>query len=249
VTVRASLVGVVALAALTLVAAAGRAAPLAGPSVYLTAVSPAAAGEPVGFTATTGENLVARGGHYAIDLRGIDLTRKPAPTYGNPSYVAKRCNGYPCMWKVVANKATTYEFTAFLLDTTTNKYVAQSPPVQAVWLPASLPRDFELLLNGKSFPTTPITSGADDYLPIKAGKLRVEARWTNDPRASGYRIVISTTEPQARDFAVCSRGTSCVVGRRVPIDVDEEMSWAVKLVTVKGNEVVTGIRVCLRGNS
>jgi hypothetical protein len=79
------------------------------------------------------------------------------------------------------------------------------------------------------------------------GKLDVEAQWTKDARQSGYSVVVSTTEPDARDDAIGSTGTSCVVRKRVAIAPNEEMSWTVKVVTTKGKRLVMGVRVCLAG--
>jgi hypothetical protein len=95
----------------------------------------------------------------------------------------------------------------------------------------------------------PLDNGEDTYLPIRSGKLDVEARWTKDARRSGYSVVVSTTEPVTRDYAICSTGTSCVVRKRVAILPNQEMSWTVKVVTTKGKRLVMGVRVCLAGGS
>jgi hypothetical protein len=105
------------------------------------------------------------------------------------------------------------------------------------------------LFNGKRLPITPLMGGTDNYVNIRTGRLRVEARWTTNARGTGYRVQISTTEPQARDYASCSTGTSCLVGIRVPIVVGQEMSWSVKILKTRTNKVVAGFKVCLVGHA
>ena len=68
-----------------------------------------------------------------------------------------------------------------------------------------------------------------------------------DARRSSYTVVVSATEPAARDYAICSSGTSCVVRMRVVIAPNEEMSGTVKVVTMEGKRLVMGVRVCFAG--
>jgi hypothetical protein len=111
------------------------------------------------------------------------------------------------------------------------------------------PHDLKLLINGKRLAITPLKATTDNYVPIRAGRLRVEARWTTNARGTGYRVQISTTEPQARDYASCSTGTSCLVGIRVPILVGQEMSWSVKILKTRTNGLAAGFKVCLVGRA
>jgi hypothetical protein len=111
------------------------------------------------------------------------------------------------------------------------------------------PHDLKLLVNGKRLPITPLMGGTDKYTEIPAGRLRVEARWTTNARGTGYRVQISTTEPQARDYASCSTGTSCLVAIRVPILVGQEMSWSVKILKTRTNKLVAGFKVCVYGRA
>jgi hypothetical protein len=113
---------------------------------------------------------------------------------------------------------------------------------------AAQPHALMLLINGKQLPIT-LFNGSDHYTPIAAGKLRVEARWQTDLRGTGYRVVISTTEPEEQTYRTCTAGTSCLVSQRVPIVRKEEMSWTVKVIKVQAHHITVlgGFMVCLVG--
>jgi hypothetical protein len=206
-------------------------------------------GKALHFTASTDAKLSADGGRFAIELRGIDLGPAERATYDAPDYRdADVCVGNPCEWTVVPEEAATYEFRAFLLNLDTRKSTAQSPPVRAVWKAPPRPHDLQILINGKNKPLEPL-NGADKYLETPAGKLQVEARWTTPAQGTGYYVVVSTAEPEKRDHAKCSTGTSCVVPKKVALLADQEMSWHVKVLTAKGDKVATAFRVCLVGRA
>ena len=95
----------------------------------------------------------------------------------------------------------------------------------------------------------PLVGGGDNYHDFATGAMRVEARWTGDVRPAGYYVVISMLEPKERDYVTCSVGTSCVVPAKVPLLVNEEMSWSVRMLTKNGNKLVSGFRVCLTGRA
>ena len=111
---------------------------------------------------------------------------------------------------------------------------------------AAKPHALKLLINGKQLPITPF-AGPDRYNPIKASKLRVEARWQGSLTNTGYKVVITTTEPHTRTWRTCSTGTSCLVGKQVPILNGEEMSWTVRIMKVKPHltQILAGFMVCL----
>jgi hypothetical protein len=111
---------------------------------------------------------------------------------------------------------------------------------------ATKPHALKLLINGKQLPITPF-AGPDRYNPIKASKLRVEARWKGSLNHTGYKVVITTTEPHARTWRTCSTGTSCLVGTRVPIQNGEEMSWTVRIMKIQPHlkQILAGFMVCL----
>jgi hypothetical protein len=109
------------------------------------------------------------------------------------------------------------------------------------------PHALILLINGKRLPITPLTGGTDKYAEITEGPLRVQAKWTTDARNTGYYILVSTTEPQARDYLRCLAGTSCVVPQKVSVLRNQEMSWSVKILTTRGNKLVSGFKVCVEG--
>jgi len=103
-----------------------------------------------------------------------------------------------------------------------------------------------LLINGKKLPITPF-SGPDRYNPITSGKLRVKARWQTDLQGTGYKVVISTTEPAARTYRTCSVGTPCLVPKLVSIARGQEMSWTVRImkITARQRLILSGFMVCL----
>jgi hypothetical protein len=112
------------------------------------------------------------------------------------------------------------------------------------------PHGLTLLINGKKLPITPF-SGPDRYTPIKASTLRVKALWQGSLAGTGYKVVISTTEPGVRTYRTCSTGTTCVVPRLVAIHNHEEMSWVVKIMKVRGHitQILSGFMVCLVRNT
>jgi len=207
----------------------------------------AIAGYALSYTASTGATLAGAGGHFLLQLRGIALTHVPRATYARPDYLGRRCSAEPCRWSVVRGPAS-YEFRAFLVDLRRGKSASRSAPVRSVWARPAQPHALKLLFNGQNLPTTPLDGSADNYDDLTAGSLRVEARWTGDARGSGYYVLISTTEPVARDYVRCSTGTSCLVPGKVQLLANQEMSWSVKLLTVRGNKVVAGFKVCLAGH-
>jgi hypothetical protein len=127
----------------------------------------------------------------------------------------------------------------------------------SVWLAApagsatvsTQPHSLRLLINGKQLPITPF-SGPDRYNPVKSSKLRVEATWKSSLTGSGYRVVITTTEPTVRTWRTCTTGTSCLVPQQVPMLKGEEMSWTVRVMKVKPHfvKIIGGFMVCLARN-
>jgi hypothetical protein len=115
---------------------------------------------------------------------------------------------------------------------------------------AATPTALKLLINGKQLPITPF-SGPDKYNRITASKLHVQATWKTSLTGTGYRIVITTTEPTVRTWRTCTTGTSCVVPQTVPMLKGEEMSWTVRLMKVKPHQItiLAGFMVCLARNS
>ena len=107
-----------------------------------------------------------------------------------------------------------------------------------------------LLVNGRQWPIT-LFNGEDRYTAIRPGRLRVEARWKTKLQGTGYRVVISTTEPIARTYRTCTTGTSCLVAQTVPILNKQEMSWTVKVVKVQPHHITVlgGFMVCLVGRA
>jgi hypothetical protein len=212
------------------------------PSVELKGGTQATGGKALVFTASTDEKLAIAGGKYQLELRGVDLKRHDRPDYRDKHV----CAGPPCEWTVVPDTASTYEFRAFLVDFQSGKSAGQSQPVQLVWAAPPAPRGLKLLINGKRLPTTPLEGGTDDYLKIPAGKVQVEAKWTTEARGTGYYVLISAGN---RDYARCSTGTSCRVPAKAPLLDGQEVSWVAKILTTRGDKLVTGFKVCLEGSA
>jgi hypothetical protein len=76
--------------------------------------------------------------------------------------------------------------------------------------------------------------------------MQAEARWATDARGTGYYVTVSIGD---RLYARCSTGTSCPVVKKVPLPVDQEVSWTVKMLTTRGDKVVGGFKVCLAGRA
>jgi hypothetical protein len=104
----------------------------------------------------------------------------------------------------------------------------------------------KLLINGKRLPITPF-AGPDLYNPITASKVRTVAKWQGSLTGTGYKVVISTTEPTVHTWRTCSTGTSCVVKKALPIANGQEMSWTVRMMLVKPHlhKIIAGFMVCL----
>src|SRR5262249_34728773 len=152
-----------------------------------------------------------KGGVYAVELRGINADSGGA-SFDDAEYVAKtRCVASPCEWTVVPAKASTYEFKAFLIDLRNNKPEGESHGVKLDWAAPPRPEEIELLVNGRTPPSTPLEG--DDYSDFPHGPMQVLAKWTTDARDTGYYVKISAGD---RVYAQCSTGTSCPVPEKVP---------------------------------
>jgi hypothetical protein len=211
-----------------------------GPSVTLT--GPTHAAGQVDFHAVTATPL----GQYAayVELRGIDLTKKPRSSYDHPDFVRTGCLAAPCTFSVGRPASSRYEFVAFLIDSSTRRTLAQSAPVQTTW--ASNPvNGISFLINGKKWPLQEVYLAEDDYLPIAPGKLKVEARWAA-ALPKGYSVTIATSEPVVKQYAACKAGIACRPAGAVPIAPQQEMSWQVTVLD-KSGAPVEGYQVCLVG--
>jgi hypothetical protein len=217
-----------------------------GTEVILAGGPEATGGKALSFVASTEAPLRGAGGVHALELRGVDADGDASfdePDFRDP----KRCTLPPCQWDVLPDKAATYEFRAFLVDVTDgDKTDGESAAVEAVWTAPPRPQEIELLINGKRQKITPLTGG-DDYVGTPVGKLKAVARWATDARGTGYYVVLATTQPKKQTHATCRTGTTCSAPQAMPIGVDEEMTWEVRVVTVKGDRVVDGAKVCLVG--
>ena len=202
-------------------------------------------GKALVLTASTDEKLVQQGSNLVLALKGID-TEKPGASYEQPDYTAQaQCTASPCEWTVVPDKASTYEFKAYVVDAESQEESGSSDPVAAEWTAPARPEDFTFLINGKSYPLTPVAEGIDEYLPVPTGAMQVKATWNGDAAGTGYSIVL-TNGRQVNE--TCSTGTSCAVPQDVPIDSEQEMNWHLQVVTAQGGKPVEAFQVCLIGS-
>jgi hypothetical protein len=118
-----------------------------------------------------------------------------------------------------------------------------APPLAAA---PKRPYAIKLLVNGKPYKLVPL-SGSDVYIPIRPGRLRVEARWTGDLAGTGYYVRIGASESLEGVLGRCFSGTSCVVTKPVPLGAGQELSLTAKILVLKNAKVVEGGRVCLEG--
>lgn len=111
------------------------------------------------------------------------------------------------------------------------------------------PHSVKLLINGKQLPSTRVGK-QDHYVPIKATKLRVVARWKGSLTGSGYKIRIYTTFPVTRTWRLCTTGTSCAVRQQPKILKGQQYSWFVYVIKGKQPRVtiVNSFEVCVIGN-
>ena len=75
--------------------------------------------------------------------------------------------------------------------------------------------------------------------------MQVEAVWIGDASGTGYEVAITNSRPPVDEK--CSTGTSCRVPQKVPILDTQEMTFMVKVLTTRGQKLVTGFKVCLKG--
>jgi hypothetical protein len=109
------------------------------------------------------------------------------------------------------------------------------------------PHALKMLINGKRWPLEALTT--DKYRPIKAGTLRVEARWLTNARGTGYHVAILLGDTLSRTLVRCKSGTSCVVPGGVKLPVGQEMTLQVKILKTSSNRVVTGYKACLAAHA
>jgi hypothetical protein len=213
-------------------------------AVQLEVTTKPAGGKALVFTASTNKKLASqKGGLYALELRGID-TDSAGASFDHPGYIdPNRCiGGSTCQWTVVPAKAARYEFKVFLLDYVHDNTAGESNAVKLRWAAPPRPAAIKLFVNGKTPPS--VSLAADHYSDFPAGPMQVEAKWTTDARDTGYYVRISV---DGRVYARCSTGTACPVSQRLPLNVGNEVSWMLELVTTRGNKVVGGFKVCLEG--
>ena len=80
---------------------------------------------------------------------------------------------------------------------------------------------------------------------VLKGPLRVGVRWTGNLSGSGYYVVVA--DLGSTDRRRCVAGTSCYVDASKGLSRNQEMGWAIKIVLVRGNLVVSNKTICLLG--
>jgi hypothetical protein len=204
-------------------------------------------GKALVLTASTDEQLVQQGGDLVLELRGIDTSRTPRATYDKPDYAPPgQCTSSPCEWTLAPDEDATWEFKAFLVNLQTRATGGESDPLQADWTATPRPKDFTLVVDGKSYAAEEVVGATDTYLPVPPGTLDVEARWTGDAGSTGYAVVLTNgREVEER----CATGTSCAAPGEVPLQEEQELDWRLHVYTAQGNKLVESFQVCLVGKA
>jgi hypothetical protein len=107
------------------------------------------------------------------------------------------------------------------------------------------PANFKVIINGKQLTPSQLAASADTYFPVRPGRVTVGVRWTNDIRNSGYYVLVS--DMGSTDRRRCTVGTSCVLTATKPLVKTAETGYAIRIVQVKGNRVLSNKTVCVMG--
>jgi hypothetical protein len=102
-----------------------------------------------------------------------------------------------------------------------------------------------VIINGTQLTQSRLMASADTYFPVKAGRVTIGVRWTNDIRNSGYYVPVS--DMGSTDRRRCTIGTSCFLSSSKPLVKSAETGYAIRIVQVKGNRVVSNKTVCVMG--
>jgi len=121
--------------------------------------------------------------------------------------------------------------------------VAAGPSPGATGATATIPANFQVIVNGKFIPTSKMAPISDEYIPFAPGRLKVGVRWTNDLRGSGYYVIVA--DIGSADRRRCLTGTSCYVVASRRLAPQQEMGWSIKILRTKGNRVLSDKTVCI----
>ena len=110
---------------------------------------------------------------------------------------------------------------------------------------AAKPANFKVIINGKRLTPSQLAASADTYFPVRAGRVTVGVTWTNNIRNSGYYVLVS--DMGSTDRRRCTTGTSCVLTSVKPLGKSAKTGYAIRIVQVKGNKVVSNKTVCVMG--
>lgn len=123
--------------------------------------------------------------------------------------------------------------------------IASATAVGAPKAATARPANFRVTINGKRLTPTQLAASADAYLPVKAGRVTVGVTWTHNIRKSGYYVLVS--DMGSTDRRRCTIGTSCVLTSSKPLVKSAETGYAIRIVQIKGNKVVSNKTVCVMG--
>ena len=110
---------------------------------------------------------------------------------------------------------------------------------------AAAPANFKITINGMTLTNAQLSASSETYLPITTGRTRVNVRWTNDLRGSGYYVVVKDAGLNNRQR--CTTGTTCNVVWNKTLRPADEMAWTIQIVRARGNKVVSEKNVCVVG--
>ena len=123
--------------------------------------------------------------------------------------------------------------------------VAPDLGIGATTTAAGKPANLEIVVNGRTLTSAQAVQGADNYLPVGAGRLSVGARWSNDLSGTGYYVKIADTG--SKDLRRCRTGTSCKVSATKTIVNGQEMTWSIQILRTRDGTLVSQKIICLVG--
>jgi hypothetical protein len=130
-----------------------------------------------------------------------------------------------------------------LLALTALVALAAALPVAADASSTAAPYGFSISVNGRTLTKAQLSTAADTYIPVAAGRLVIGVRWITNLRGTGHKVVI--TSPGGATRRICTVGTSCVLSPRYPLKKGDESSWSIQIY--RNNRLVSEKVVCLNG--
>jgi len=131
-------------------------------------------------------------------------------------------------------------FLLVLLVATAMTAVAAMPAFAAQ---QARPTNFKIYVNGRALSAAALSTAADTYVPVKAGRLSIGATWVTNLRGTGHKVIIVSSN--GSDRRICAAGTSCLLIAKQPLVNAQESSWSVQIY--RNGNLVSEKTVCLVG--